>query len=57
MHSRKHLALVLIKEHYDKLISNVKASLKDATTISITMDMQSNQQMRSFTGNAAHFGL
>ena len=48
--SRKLFSSVLLKKHYDQLLTKVKDILKGVTRFSITMDMWTNRQMRSLTG-------
>ena len=49
--SRKQFSSVLLKGHYDQLLTKVKDSLKGVTKLSITMDK------RSFTGTTGHYIL
>ena len=48
--SRKLFSSVLLKGHYDQLLTKVKDILKGVTRFSTTMDMWMNRQMRSLTG-------
>ncbi len=53
--SRKQFSSVLLKRHYNQLMTIVKDSMKHATRLSITMDMWTNRQMRSFTWITGHY--
>ena len=53
--SCKHLSRVLLNKIYDSLKSRVVDQLKKTKTISLTIDLWSNRQMRSFLGITAHY--
>uniref|UniRef100_A0A1X7SHK7 DUF659 domain-containing protein n=1 Tax=Amphimedon queenslandica TaxID=400682 RepID=A0A1X7SHK7_AMPQE len=53
--SRKHLSSVLIRDRCSELYDSVKEHLKDVKELSLTMDIWSNRQMRSYTGITAHY--
>ena len=55
--SRKQFSSVLLGQRYTKLFTNVKNSLQNVTGLSITMDLWTNRQMRSFTGITGHYIL
>ena len=55
MPTRKYLSNKLIKDRYQEVMDHVLALLDSATQISVTLDLWSNRQMRSYIGITAHF--
>jgi hypothetical protein len=54
---RKQFSSVILKKHCERLHINVKDMLKGVSNVSVTMDLWTNKQMRSFCGITAHFIL
>ena len=55
MPTQKQLTTVLLKQRFDDVFIGVKNLLKDVKELSLTMDIWSNRQMRSYCGITAHF--
>ena len=55
MPSRKHLSTVLLKKRTETLQDSVKSMLTQSSSVSLTVDIWSSRQMRSYLGVTAHF--
>ena len=55
MPSRKHFSKTLLAERQDELMAIIMALLQKASHVSVTLDMWSNRQMKSFIGFTGHF--
>ena len=53
--SRKHLSKTLLRNKYDRPKAVVIEHLTTVTTLSLTIDLWSNRQMRSYLGITAHY--
>ena len=53
--TRKQLTNVLLKERFDEVFDLVKVRLKNVNELSLTMDIWSNRQMRSYCGITIHY--
>ena len=53
--SRKHLSTVLIPNKADDIHQKLSSLLSETQDLSLTVDIWSNRQMRSFIGITAHF--
>ncbi|KAF6036848.1 hypothetical protein EB796_004844 [Bugula neritina] len=57
MPSRKHLTITLIPNKVKEVDSILRAQLKNTSSVCITVDMWSNQQMKGFIGITGHYIL
>ncbi|XP_047500826.1 uncharacterized protein LOC125046871 [Penaeus chinensis] len=53
--TRKHLVNKLLQDKFTEVRCSVKAQLDCAQTVSLTLDIWSERQMRSYLGITAHF--
>lgn len=53
--SRKHFSSVILQNHFEIIQNNVQTVLNEVTYVSVTMDLWTNRQMRSFRGLCAPF--
>lgn len=53
--TRKYLVNKLLQEKYDEVKANIKSRLENAEWVSVTLDIWSSRQMRSYIGVTGHF--
>lgn len=53
--SRKHLSTTLLDAKYKKIDDQLRSDLSTASSVSLTVDLWSNRQMRGYFGVTAHY--